>query len=230
MLILMYYYSKKILYKSKMKPKHSDMQKHNYTIIDTPIGLIAPIWINKPRFYLLRLCIIDAQVSVTHMLDDLERMGLNNVKKSYRKQFILDFNNSNRIEALKNLFKGYSIFEKSSHHHIKKLIKSLDLYLSSKINIEFPSELLYLEKFSDFTRNVLLTLKKIPFGQTLSYGRLAELSGHPKAYRAVGSVMNKNPFPLIIPCHRVILSNENIGEFALGKDMKEYLLQHESTK
>jgi O-6-methylguanine DNA methyltransferase len=206
------------------------MQKHNYTIIDTPIGLIAPIWINKPRFCLIRLCVIDTQVSVTHMLDELDGMRFSNSKKNYCQQFIQDFNNSNRVEALENLFNGYSIFEKTSHDHVKELMKSLDLYFSSKINIEFPSEFLYLEKFSNFTRNVLLTLKNIPFGQTLSYAHLAELTGHPKAFRAVGTVMNKNPFPLIIPCHRVIRSDGNIGEFALGTDMKKYLLQHESAK
>jgi len=172
------------------------MQKYNYTIIETPIGFIAPVWIAEPRFYLLRLCIVDSFTSVTHMFKEFEGMGFDNGK--------------------------------SSHPHVEQLEKSLDLYFSSKINIEFSSYLLCLENFSVFTRTVLLALKNIPFGQVISYGQLAELSGHPKAFRAVGSVMNKNPFPLIIPCHRVIRSNGNTGEFALGKDMKEYLLQHES--
>jgi methylated-DNA-[protein]-cysteine S-methyltransferase len=202
------------------------MLKHNYTIIEAPIGLIVPIWITEPRFYLLRLCIVDSITSVTHMFKELDWMGVDN--DNLRQQFIQDFNKGKKVEVLDNLLNTYPSMLKSSHRHITKLKESIDLYFSSNVNVEFSSDLLFLNDFSDFTHSVLLALKNSSFGQVLSYGELAGLSGHPKAYRAVGSVMNKNPFPLIVPCHRVIRSDGNIGEFALGVDMKKILLQHES--
>ncbi len=206
------------------------MQKYCYTIIETPIGFIVPFWFAEPCFYLQRVCIVDTSFSLIHMFDEFDCMGIDNEKALSRQQFIQDFERSNRIKELEKLFKSYSVFVKSSHHHIRLFRKSLDLYFSLKIDIKFSPDLLNLENFSNFARSVLFTLKDIPIGQVISYGHLAELSGYSKAFRAVGSVMNKNPFPLIIPCHRVIRSNGNIGEFALGKDMKKYLLKHESLK
>jgi methylated-DNA-[protein]-cysteine S-methyltransferase len=129
--------------------------------------------------------------------------------------------------SAEEFFNDYTNLSRASHPHINQLEQSLSSYFSSKTDIEFPLELLYFETFSKFERSVLLVLKNLSLGQVVSYGQLAEMSGHPKAFRAVGSVMNKNPFPLIIPCHRVIRSNGEIGEFALGKEMKKHLLQHE---
>jgi O-6-methylguanine DNA methyltransferase len=199
-----------------------NMQNHSYTIIETPVGLIVPIWITKPHFYLLRLYILNSSSAITNMFKELDKMGF--ITKDPNLQFSEDFN----VKTLENLFNGYSLFSRSKHHHIEDLKKSLNLYFTAKINIEFPSDLLCFEKCSLFTCIVLHTLKNVQFGQVLTYGRLATLAGYPKAYRAVGSAMSKNQFPLIIPCHRIIRSNGNVGEFALGKDMKEYLLQHES--
>ena len=202
------------------------MEKSNYTIIETPIGLVAPIWVTEPDFFLLRLCIIDSFVSVNHMFKEIDWAGFDN--DNLRQQFIQDFSKGKKVEVLDNLLATCPYMLKSSHRYITKLKESIDLYFSSKVNIEFSSNLLFLNDFTDFTRSVLLDLKNSSFGQVLSYGELAGLSGHPKAYRAVGSVMNKNPFPLIVPCHRVIRSDGDIGEFALGVDMKKILLKHES--
>lgn len=80
---------------------------------------------------------------------------------------------------------------------------------------------------SPFRRKVLATLEKVPSGCVVSYGQLAELSGHPKAARAVGSVCHYNPFPLFIPCHRVISGDGTIGGFAFNKEIKKRLLDFE---
>jgi methylated-DNA-[protein]-cysteine S-methyltransferase len=67
-----------------------------------------------------------------------------------------------------------------------------------------------------FSKKVYNSLRKLPFGRTLTYGELAEISGSPGASRAVGNIMGNNSFPLFIPCHRVIASN-GIGGFMKGK-------------
>ena len=72
------------------------------------------------------------------------------------------------------------------------------------------------------------TLSTIPRGHTESYSSLASKIGSPGAARAVGTACRLNPLPLLIPCHRVIKQDGSIGEFALGKMNKEYLLRMES--
>ncbi|GAA2345497.1 methylated-DNA--[protein]-cysteine S-methyltransferase [Saccharopolyspora halophila] len=73
--------------------------------------------------------------------------------------------------------------------------------------------------------HVLRTLADlVPFGETVSYKRLAELSGRPEATRAVGSIMGSNPVPLIVPCHRVLASGGGLGGFSPGLDAKRKLL------
>ncbi|MCL2629694.1 MAG: MGMT family protein [Alphaproteobacteria bacterium] len=82
-------------------------------------------------------------------------------------------------------------------------------------------------KGTDFQKKVWAELMKIPRGTTISYAELARRIGHPKAVRAVGTAVGKNPYPIKIPCHRVIASNGTIGGFALGLDMKRKLLKDE---
>ena len=80
-----------------------------------------------------------------------------------------------------------------------------------------------------FHRKVLETLwLRIPAGETLSYKRLAELSGSPRAFRAVGTAMARNPWPILVPCHRVLASH-GIGGFGPGVGTKRILLAHEAT-
>ncbi|MFH1359776.1 MAG: MGMT family protein [Candidatus Omnitrophota bacterium] len=80
-----------------------------------------------------------------------------------------------------------------------------------------------------FEWKVLQATAQIPLGQTRSYQWIAGKIGHPKAVRAVGSVLHKNPFPLIIPCHRVIKKDGSLGGFAKGRKMKRNLLEKEKS-
>ncbi|MDR2539512.1 MAG: MGMT family protein [Chlamydiales bacterium] len=90
-----------------------------------------------------------------------------------------------------------------------------------------PSPLsLNLPKFSPFYQKVLIHLQNLPFAQLVTYGNLASTIGHPKAARAVGSACKNNPFPLFIPCHRVVAVH-NIGGFAYDLSIKQALLQFE---
>ena len=80
-----------------------------------------------------------------------------------------------------------------------------------------------------FYKKVLLEVKKIKYGETASYRKIARMAGNNKAVRAVGTANAKNPLPIIIPCHRIISSNDNIGGYSGGLDKKLYLLDHESS-
>lgn len=79
-----------------------------------------------------------------------------------------------------------------------------------------------------FQIQVMQALCKIPFGQTVSYKELAELCGCPRGARAVGNACGRNPFPLFVPCHRVIHSDGHIGGFAGGSEIKRRLLEFEA--
>ena len=72
----------------------------------------------------------------------------------------------------------------------------------------------------------MLTAKEIPYGETRTYRWLAEQSGFPRAYRAVGGVMKINPLPLIIPCHRIIGSKGQLTGFSArgGEELKRRML------
>ena len=70
-------------------------------------------------------------------------------------------------------------------------------------------------------------LKKVPRGKVITYGGLAEMIGKPKAHRAVGSAMNKNPFAPKVPCHRVVKSNGDLGGFSIDIKVKIKRLQEE---
>ncbi len=81
-----------------------------------------------------------------------------------------------------------------------------------------------------FQLSVLDELKKIPYGETVSYGKIAERLGKPQAMRAVGAANGRNPIPVIIPCHRVIGSNGKLTGFGGGLPTKETLLRLEQVK
>lgn len=82
---------------------------------------------------------------------------------------------------------------------------------------------------TEFQKSVWSTLLTIPFGTTTTYITIASQIGKPKAIRAVGTAIGKNPIPIIIPCHRVIASNGSLAGFSGGIDIKHYLLNLEKT-
>jgi methylated-DNA-[protein]-cysteine S-methyltransferase len=92
-----------------------------------------------------------------------------------------------------------------------------------------PDIPLVLDGFSSFGISVLTACRAIEFGQKITYGQLAKKSGRFHASRAVGSVLAKNPLPLIIPCHRVIRSDGKMGGFSApgGIKLKERMLELE---
>ncbi len=81
---------------------------------------------------------------------------------------------------------------------------------------------------TEFCKKVWKALTGIPFGETRSYGEIAEMIGQPSASRAVGNAVGNNPILIIIPCHRVIRSNGELGGFSAGTEMKKLLLRLEN--
>lgn len=80
---------------------------------------------------------------------------------------------------------------------------------------------------TSFTRTVLDALQTLPFGVTCTYGELAAQIGSPKGARAVGNALGLNPFPLLLPCHRVVARNGLGGFSAGGLKVKQALLSYE---
>jgi methylated-DNA-[protein]-cysteine S-methyltransferase len=70
-------------------------------------------------------------------------------------------------------------------------------------------------------------LLEVPKGNITTYGELAKAVGLNNGQRAVGKIMNKNPYPVIIPCHRVVMSTGKIGGYAYGENVKTKMLSDE---
>ena len=122
-------------------------------------------------------------------------------------------------------------FEKTSRQpkYRLSLQKRIKAYFEGKNPDDFTDILTEIRLIGTFSTKVLTACRKIKAGKTISYSRLARLAGYPKAARAVGSALAKNPLPLIIPCHRVIRSDGNLGGFtAAGRTTtKQKLLKLE---
>ena len=79
----------------------------------------------------------------------------------------------------------------------------------------------------EFHRRVLAELNRVEYGHTTTYGALAAQVGAPRAARAVGTVMNRNPLPIVLPCHRVVGASGSLTGYGGGLDRKEWLLRLE---
>ncbi len=109
---------------------------------------------------------------------------------------------------------------------IKTCYKQLCEYLKrNRKSFDLPLN----PKGTDFQKKVWSESTKISYGETKSYKQIAESIKSPKAYRAVGLVNNKNPIPIIIPCHRVVGSNGDLVGYAGGLHRKKFLLDLEQT-
>jgi AraC family transcriptional regulator, regulatory protein of adaptative response / methylated-DNA-[protein]-cysteine methyltransferase len=114
----------------------------------------------------------------------------------------------------------------------KGILSSVETWLSQFIEKkELPNIKLDLQG-TDFQKDVWLALYSTKVGETISYGDLAIKAGHEGASRAVGSAMNANPVTVIVPCHRVLKSGGDLGDYSGfgGVMTKQWLLKHEAIK
>lgn len=117
--------------------------------------------------------------------------------------------------------------ENNQHPILLKTAKELLEYFSGKRKtFSIPMEV----QGTTFQKAVWEILNQIPYGETWSYKQVAELINNPKAVRAVGTAIGRNPVSIIIPCHRVIGTNGTLTGFAGGLDKKQTLLVLEKPK
>lgn len=110
-----------------------------------------------------------------------------------------------------------------SNPAVRSLAERIQSFLKGEA-VQFHISLVDLGECSGFQRSVLLAEHGIPRGWVSTYGRIAMRLGTPGAARAVGTALSRNPFPIIIPCHRAIRSDGHMGGFRGGLNMKRALL------
>jgi methylated-DNA-[protein]-cysteine S-methyltransferase len=127
-------------------------------------------------------------------------------------------------EAVALLVKEVSQAKRTTGHFLD-LIERFQAYFSGQ-TVDFPDRLDF-SSFTPFQRAVWEATRRIPHGQTRSYGWIAQQMGKPSAVRAVGQALGRNPFPIIVPCHRVLAGDGGLGGFSGGLNMKKSLLELE---
>ncbi len=119
--------------------------------------------------------------------------------------------------------RGFLVYERQSA--VQPVVDQLREYFShDRTSFTLPLDL---TGVSDFTRLVLDAASEIPYGQVRTYGDVARTIGKPRASRAVGNALGRNPIPVIIPCHRVILASGAMGWYTGGPEIKRTLLDIE---
>lgn len=127
-----------------------------------------------------------------------------------------------KITLVKSIPKDY--FEERKNDLGDKVISELKEYFNGQRKIfDFPLVIIG----TDFQRTVWKELRKINYGEIKTYSDIAKNIGKPNACRAVGNANNKNPFMIVIPCHRVIGKNKKSGGYAFGVDIRDKLLELE---
>jgi methylated-DNA-[protein]-cysteine S-methyltransferase len=105
-------------------------------------------------------------------------------------------------------------------------IRRLSDYFDGQ-RVEFPDKPVY-ERSTPFQQRVWEATRRIPYGETRTYGQIAREAGSPGAARAVGQALGENPLPILVPCHRVIGSDGGLTGFGGGLEMKQRLLELEA--
>ncbi|MFW9950282.1 MAG: methylated-DNA--[protein]-cysteine S-methyltransferase [Candidatus Thorarchaeota archaeon] len=131
-----------------------------------------------------------------------------------------------KVNSEKKAFDSFEEIKLGSSHSITSLNDNIQNLLQGK-DVKFELGLLDFSLCQKFQNEVLLAEFEVPKGYVSTYKRIATHIGKPNATRAVGNVLAHNPFPLIIPCHRVIKSNGELGEYQGGFVMKRTLLELE---
>jgi methylated-DNA-[protein]-cysteine S-methyltransferase len=126
---------------------------------------------------------------------------------------------------LELLARSYGLRVLRSAPPIDRARRELDEYFAGRRRtFDLPLDL---DASAGFNSRVLRELAEVPYGQVVTYGELARRADRPRAARAVGTVMNRNPIPIVLPCHRVIGANGSLTGYGGGLDRKERLLRLE---
>ncbi|MEA1970716.1 MAG: MGMT family protein [Thermodesulfobacteriota bacterium] len=125
--------------------------------------------------------------------------------------------------------KDFPDAEEGLHGDLEETCGSINAFLNGAC-VNFSMKFVGIDRCRDFQRRVLLETMRIPRGNVTSYGNLAKMISAPGAARVVGSSLAGNPFPIIIPCHRVVRSDGYVGQFGGGTEAKKTLLRMEGVE
>lgn len=152
--------------------------------------------------------------------------------QTYKKQKLINYIKKNNLNLDENSLseKSQTQLDKNNPDDkvILQTIAQINEYLAGKrqafdIDMDFAIG-------TPFQQKVWQQLLKIPYGETISYAKLAENIGQPTAFRAVANANGKNPIALLVPCHRVIASDGSLGGYTGGVAIKQQLLTLENSK
>jgi methylated-DNA-[protein]-cysteine S-methyltransferase len=102
-----------------------------------------------------------------------------------------------------------------------------DYFRGEPVSFDIPVDLSWC---TPFQKEILIAIRRIPYGEVRSYREVAAMAGHPRAARAAGTAAGANRTPVVIPCHRVIRKNGELGGFGGGLPLKKFLLALENGK
>ena len=161
---------------------------------------------------------------IKYVENKLGKIGIVEKDNKIVKIIIINENNKN-IKDKEDSKNDYENYQEKDTELLLEAKKELEEYFEGKRKeFDLPLE----QEGTEFQKRVWNALEKIPYGETRTYKEVAKMIGNEKASRAVGMANNKNNIPIIVPCHRVIGSNGKLVGYALGLDMKKYLLDLES--
>ncbi len=166
-----------------------------------------------------------ANLSLTVFHTYLGWMGIESSSKGLRRLILPQ---QSKESVLDQAGDSCSVLDDGDSAFLVDLSERLQSYLEGE-PVDFPDKL-DLSGASRFQRGVWEVTQSIPYGQTRSYGWVAERLGKPQAMRAVGQVLGRNPLPIIIPCHRVLRADGGLGGFSGGLEMKKLLLRLEKAR
>ena len=124
---------------------------------------------------------------------------------------------------------GTLVSEKKYNGYMRRITSLLESYFQGRF-VRFEAEKVHLDRshWSQFENDIAEALWKIPYGGLVTYAQLARSAGHSGAHRAVGNFMAKNPFPVMLPCHRVVRADGKPGGYSGGKEWKMKLASIEA--
>ncbi len=132
-------------------------------------------------------------------------------------------------ESVPQRLRGYPEAVVGRDPQIDGLCEQIRQYLLGEV-LDLPIDLLDRSKCTPFQWRVLMAEKSIPRGQVRTYGQVALMAGCPRGFRAAGHALGRNPFPIVIPCHRAVRADGSLGGYLGGLPMKRALLEMEGVE
>ena len=205
-----------------------------YQLIPSALGKIGMLWVQKNAVPLIMHIILPQKdIPIT---ETISKNCPGALEQSHEKLKKLCLQIQNFLEGSPVSFS----LELQQRAHSPQLVaglasesKKLTKFLTVEDSLQLAAgnlQFIDITVCYDFQKKVLLETREIPRGKVSCYGHLADRILAPGAARAVGSALARNPFPLIIPCHRVVKSTGYLGNFGGGSEMKRFLLQMEGVQ